>query len=103
MIKDMPYYYLPKGKTISLRDIFSLGECDDIKLIVIGLIEEEFPNGKVEIRIGEEEPKIIEKNKGFTWGFGHLISSSLNVRNGVVEGTITALEDSVLTIGITLR
>lgn len=100
MNKDLIFYRLNKGQTISLREVFKLEDCDDIKLIVVKIHDDY--DGMVEIKIGEEEPKIVDKNRGFTWGFGHLIGTSLNVRTGVVEGTITALEDSVISLGVTL-
>lgn len=100
MIKDLSFYRMRKGQKINIRKLFNLEDYDDIKLIVVKIHDDY--DGMVEIRIGEEEPKIVDKDRGFTWGFGHLIGTSLNARTGVVDGTITALEDSVISLGITL-
>lgn len=104
MIKDLPYYRLNKGQIISLREVFKLEDFEDIDKIII-TIHDDNPEGKVKCTIvGDEEGTIIDNQHAFFYGYGrhNLTSFRLNVRTEKVECIVEALEDSVISIGITL-
>lgn len=104
MIKDLSFYRMRKGQKISLREVFKLEDYEDIDKIIVKIHDDY--DGKVKCTIvGDEEGIVIDNQNAFLYGYGrhNLTSFGLNVRTEKVECIVEALEDSIVSIGITLR
>lgn len=103
MVKDIPYFRLQRSKQLSLRnDILKLEPHENIKRIIITVLEEDSPEyAKVKITLGESEI-FIDLQNSFFYGFDHLLTDNSNLGEEKLDCTIQALTSCAISISVNL-
>lgn len=101
-MRNIPFYRLQKNKELSLRNILKLQPHENIKRIIITVLEEDSPeDAKVKITLGESE-KIIDRQHAYFYGFSHLVTDNSNLGDEKLDCTIQALTNCSISISVNL-